>query len=54
MGPHVFAQRPVDGDVAPYGFHQFAGDVSEGIVAQHLDRAVVGFERVVEGQFFLG
>jgi hypothetical protein len=29
-------------------------DHPQGLVAQHLDRAVVGFERVVEGQFVLG
>jgi hypothetical protein len=33
---------------------ELAGDHLEGVVAQHLHRAVVGFERVVERQLVLG
>ncbi len=47
----VFAERPVDGDVVADGVDEFAGDVAQGFVAEDLDGAVVGFERVVEGQF---
>ena len=49
--PHVLTQRPVDCDVVTYGLDQLAGDVAQSLIAEHLDRAVVGFEGVVEGEF---
>ena len=51
VGADVLAQGPVDGDVAAHGVDQFAGDVAQGLVAEDLDRAVVGLQRVVEGDF---
>ena len=54
VGADVFAQGPVDGDVAADGAYQFPGEVATGLVAQHLDGAVVGFEGVVEGDFVVG
>ena len=50
VGADVLAQGPVDGDVAADGRDQLAGDAAEGLVAEHLHRAVVDAERVVEGK----
>ena len=52
-GADVLPKRPVDGDVAPHGVDQFTGYGAEGFVAQHLHRAVVGFQSVVEGQLII-
>ena len=48
---HVLAQCPVDCNVVSYGLHQFACDVAQRFVAQHLNRTVVDTKRVVEGEF---
>ena len=54
LGAHVLAEGPVDGDVAPHGLHQLAGDAAQRVVAEDLNGAVVGLQRVVEGQLVLG
>ena len=54
VGADVFAQRPVDGDVAADRFDELTGDVAQRIVSEHLHRAVVGLQRVVEGQLVFG
>ena len=46
-------KRPVYRDVVPHGVDQFTGYVTECIVAEHLHRAVIGFQRVVEGQLII-
>ena len=51
---YILAERPVDGDVAPDGLDELAGDVSERLVSEHLDCAVIGLQCVVEGQLVLG
>ena len=53
LGADVLSQRPVDSDVVPHGVDQFTGDVTERVVAEHLHRAIVGLQRVVEGQLVL-
>ena len=44
LRPHVLPQRPVDRDVAPDGFDQFAGDAAKGIVAEYLNERWGGLE----------
>ena len=51
VGAHILAQGSVDGDVVPHGLDQFPGDGAQGLVAKHLYRAVIGLQRVVEGEF---
>jgi len=46
---HVLSQRPVDRNMVSYRRNQLAGDRPQGLVAQYLDRAVVGLQRVVKG-----
>ena len=48
VGADVLPPRPVDGQVGPYGLDQLTGDVPQGLVAEHLHRAVVGADGVVE------
>lgn len=43
LGAHILAQRPVYRDVAAHGFDQFARDRPQRLIAEYLDRAVVGF-----------
>ena len=51
MRPDVLAQRPVDADVPADRLSQLAGDVAERLVAEHLHRAVVRLQCIVECQF---
>jgi len=53
LGPHILTQGPVDGDVAADGLDGLLGNGAQRLVAQHLDGAVVGFQRVVERQLVL-
>ena len=53
IGADVLAERPVNSDVAANCLDKLAGDVSQGLVTEHLHRAVVGFQCVVEGQLVL-
>ena len=48
-GAHVLPQGPIYRDVAADGIDQFARDVTQRIVSQHLHRAVVCSQRVVKG-----
>lgn len=48
-----FRGGPVGGDVVADGVDEFTGYVAEGLVAEDLHGAVVGLERVVEGEFVL-
>src|SRR5208282_4891481 len=48
LGTDVFAHCPVDTRILSYRRDQLAGDRLERRLAQHLDRAVVGFESVVK------
>ena len=50
----ILPQRPVDRNIAPHIVDQLTGYSTEGFVAQHLHRAVVGLQRIVEGQFVIG
>jgi hypothetical protein len=50
--PHVLPLCPVDGHVAPHGLYQLPCDPFQGRLAEHLHRAVVGLQGVVEGEFF--
>ncbi len=56
--PDVLANRPIDQSVPPHGLDQFARDVAQRLVAQHLHlhlhRAVVRPELVVERELVLG
>ena len=54
VGADVLPPRPVDGQVGPHGLDQLAGDVPQRLVAEHLHRAVVDVERVVERQLVVG
>ena len=53
MRAHVFAHGPIDGDVCPHSGDQLAGDHAQGFIAQDLDRAVVGLQRIVERDFIV-
>ena len=53
MGAHVLADGPIDRDVGADRRDQLPGDGAEGIIAEDLDGAVVGFEGVVEGDFII-
>ena len=53
VGAHVLPHGPVNRDVALDGPHQLPRDVTQRLVAQHLHRAVVGLQRVVEGQLVI-
>ncbi len=44
VGSHVLAQCPIDGDIAAHGLDQFAGDVAQTFIAEHLDGAVTLLE----------
>ena len=53
LRPDALLHRPVDGDVAPHGVHEFTGDSAERLFAEHLDRAVVYLQGVIEGELLV-
>ncbi len=50
MRPDVLAHGPIYCHVLPHRNDQFARDRLQRLVAQHFHRAVVRFQRVVEGE----
>jgi hypothetical protein len=46
LGANVFAHGPVDGNVSLHRFNQLASHLNQRRLAQHLDGAVVDFQRV--------
>jgi len=51
---HVLPLGPVDRHITLHGLHQLPSDPFQGRLAEHLHRAVVGLQGVVEGEFFFG
>jgi hypothetical protein len=53
LGPSRFLYRPVNRDVAPNRFHEFARDYTKILVTEHFDGAVVHLKGIIECQLFV-
>ncbi len=50
---HILSQRPINRHIIAHSPHQFAGNGAKRLIAQNLNRTIIGLKRVVKSQFIL-